>query len=97
MDVAHKRKYKAIVAGTEKDILKCAEEFTPNAILMNMVLEDIDAITILKAFKSSDTLKGIPVYVMPDRDNEGRWDNPLNPYTPAQCGANKRLLQWYNC
>ena len=76
MDVAHKREYKAIVAGTENDILKCAEEFTPDAILMNMVLEDTDAITVLKAFKSSEILKVIPVHIMPvSNSNRKRYEN----------------------
>jgi len=51
------------IAGDGQEALKIMEEFTPEVVLLDLIMPNMDGFETLKAMKALDKLKSIPVIV----------------------------------
>jgi two-component system, sensor histidine kinase and response regulator len=59
--VLQEKNYQTFLAGNGSDALKMLENLTPDLILLDIMLPDIDGFEVCKRIKSLDKLKDIPV------------------------------------
>lgn len=61
---ARERNFKTIIALSGDEGLVCASKYMPSAIILDIQLPVLDGWSILKALKSNDKLKNIPVHII---------------------------------
>ncbi|MDF1796367.1 MAG: CHASE3 domain-containing protein [Coxiellaceae bacterium] len=65
-----KNGFSCIAAGTGKDGIALANQYTPTAILLDLGLPDIDGHKVLTTLKRSTTTRHIPVHIISAADND---------------------------
>ena len=70
VDLSHKKGYKCLVARDGQAALRLASQYTPNAILLDLILPDIDGLNVLDDLKHDPSTRHIPVYVISVRDEK---------------------------
>ena len=70
LDMAHERKFKAIIATEGSEGLLYAERYNPSAIIMDMQLPGLNGWTVLTKIKENPKLSHIPVHVMSAMDKQ---------------------------
>ena len=68
IDLAHERNFKSLVAATGRKGLQLAEEFKPDAIILDIGLPDIDGWTVMEKLKHNPDTRHIPVHFMSASD-----------------------------
>lgn len=71
MEHAKGKKFKTIVAKGKAEIFECAKNYSPEAILLDVVLNNVDGISILKEIKENKELNHIPVHMISKRMHGG--------------------------
>jgi PAS domain S-box-containing protein len=64
LNQAHDKGFKCLVAATGEDGLALAEQFEPQAIILDMDLPGIDGNTVLMDLKANPLIRHIPVHIM---------------------------------
>ncbi|RYY03112.1 MAG: response regulator [Gammaproteobacteria bacterium] len=67
--LAHDLKYRCIVAQTAGEALQLANEFIPDAILLDLGLPDASGMTVLQKLKSAPTTRHIPTHIISAADS----------------------------
>jgi signal transduction histidine kinase/CheY-like chemotaxis protein len=70
LDINRRLGYKTLLAGCGADGLELARRFSPNGILLDLGLPDMDGSAVLHQLKSSPKLADIPVYIISGRDRD---------------------------
>ncbi|TCW31770.1 response regulator [Gulbenkiania mobilis] len=92
-DLAHEQNYKCIVAQGADEGYQMAQEFTPDAILLDMKLPDHSGLTVLERLKQNPKTRHIPVHVVSAEDRAetalhlGAVGYQLKPVTPDDIRA----------
>ncbi|MDD4972716.1 MAG: response regulator [Bacteriovorax sp.] len=68
LDLAHELKYKCLVAQGADEGFKMALEYSPDAILLDMILPDHLGLTVLDRLKQNPRTRHIPVHVISVED-----------------------------
>lgn len=66
----HQHQMKAIVAMQGDEGMKCARQYKPDAIILDMRLPVMDGWTILQQIKADESLRKIPVHVVTSMDKK---------------------------
>ncbi len=69
IDYCHIYGYKAIATQQGENGLAFAKKFNPYAIILDLMLPDMDGLTVLSALKNDDALKNIPVHIISALEN----------------------------
>ncbi len=69
VDYSHEKNFKTIVTNKGDLALKYAAQYHPTAIFLDMQLQVMDGLTVLKRLKEDKSLNHIPVHVMSAQDN----------------------------
>lgn len=56
--------YQAILAETGKEVIQLIKENNPNIIFLDLLLPDLDGITLLKKIKETPEIQDIPVIIL---------------------------------
>ena len=70
-ELAHKKGYKVLAERNGAEGLKLAEEYKPDAILLDIGLPDINGWRVVDKLKSREDTKDIPVHIISGRQDEG--------------------------
>ncbi len=70
LDMAHERKFKAVIATDGEEGLEYAMYYNPSAIIMDMQLPGLNGFTVLRKIKENPKLNHIPVHVMSAMDKK---------------------------
>jgi len=65
-----KEKYKLYIAKNGENAIKIATENTPDLILLDIIMPEMDGFEVLTKLKGSDTTKGIPVIFITGQDSK---------------------------
>lgn len=68
IDLAHERKFKCLVAQQGRMGLQFAEQYKPDAIILDIGLPDIDGWTVMEKLKDNPDTRHIPVHFMSASD-----------------------------
>ncbi|MDW7680104.1 MAG: response regulator, partial [bacterium] len=68
IDLARERNFKSLVAPTGRKGLQLAEEFKPDAIILDIGLPDIDGWTVMEKLKDNPDTRHIPVHFISASD-----------------------------
>ncbi len=71
MNLSHKKGYKCVVAGDGRSGLACVSQYSPNAIILDLGLPDMDGFKVLDQIKQNIETRHIPVHVISGREDEG--------------------------
>ncbi|WP_342119172.1 response regulator [Pseudoduganella sp. OTU4001] len=63
-DLAHESSYRALVAMTAEEGLRLAEEYQPQAVLLDIRLPDRSGLSVLQVMKDNPQTRHIPVHVI---------------------------------
>lgn len=64
MDTVHKKGYKCLAAGNGKNGLFLASQYKPVAIMLDIVLPDINGLAVLEQLKENYNTRHIPVHII---------------------------------
>ncbi len=64
MRQCHEKNFKCIASATGEEGLKLAEQYVPQAIILDIMLPGIDGWTVLENLKSNPKIRHIPVHMM---------------------------------
>jgi CheY-like chemotaxis protein/putative methionine-R-sulfoxide reductase with GAF domain len=64
LDQARQRNFKVLVAATGEDGLMLASKYMPQAIILDLMLPDMNGKTVLAELKSNPSLRHIPVHII---------------------------------
>jgi CheY-like chemotaxis protein len=102
MALQHAGGYEVLLANSGADAIKCARENRPDAILMDIVMRDLDGLTVLKSLRDEAETGSIPVIFHTARTNPSEIRNLLSsgargvigkPTNPLELGNEiKRIL-----
>ena len=102
MALQHAGGYEVLLANSGADAIKCARENRPDAILMDIVMRDLDGLTVLKSLRDEAETGSIPVIFHTARTNPSEIKNLLSsgargvigkPTNPLELGNEiKRIL-----
>jgi signal transduction histidine kinase/DNA-binding response OmpR family regulator len=67
-DLAHELNYRCIIGATAVEALRLAEQFVPNAILLDLNLPDRSGLVVLQELKANPRTRHIPVHVVSASD-----------------------------
>ena len=67
-DLSHELKFNCIVAQTAEDGIKAAEEFSPQAIILDMHLPDRSGLTVIDHLKTNPKTRHIPIHIVSAQD-----------------------------
>lgn len=67
-DLAHELQYRCLVAETAIDGLQMANDFLPDAILLDIGLPDISGMSVLQKLKANPLTRHIPVHILSAAD-----------------------------
>lgn len=67
-DLAHELNYRCIIGATAVEALRLAEQFVPNAILLDLNLPDRSGLVVLQELKANPHTRHIPVHVVSASD-----------------------------
>ena len=70
LDINHRLGYRTVVTGRGREGLELARRLSPNGILLDLGLPDMDGSAVLHELKSTPELASIPVYVVSARDRD---------------------------
>jgi signal transduction histidine kinase/CheY-like chemotaxis protein len=70
LDINRRLGYKTLLAGSGADGLELARRFSPNGVLLDLGLPDMDGSAVLHQLKSSPELAEIPVFIISGRDRD---------------------------
>lgn len=91
MALQHAGRYEVLLAASGADALACARESRPDAILMDIVMHDMDGVTVLERLRNEVDTRSIPVIFHTARNSpseirlllasgaEGVISKPTNP------------------
>lgn len=68
-DLSHELKYNCIVAQTAEEGIKAAEDFLPQAILLDMSLPDRSGLTVIDQLKTNPKTSHIPIHIISAQDH----------------------------
>ena len=68
-DLAHERGFNCLVAHSGEDGFLLAEQFMPDAVLLDMGLPDRSGLSVLQRFKETPRTRHIPVHVVSGQDH----------------------------
>jgi twitching motility two-component system response regulator PilH len=93
--------YTAITAASGKDAIDKAREQHPDAVLLDVIMPDMNGFQVCRAIKASDDTKGIPVVIVSSKGEktdkvwgieQGAQGYITKPYTADQIVAQLRAL-----
>ncbi len=70
LDINRRLGYRTLLAGSGREGLDLTRRFSPNGILLDLGLPDIDGSAVLHQLKSTPELSAIPVYILSARDRD---------------------------
>ncbi|MDI6640892.1 MAG: response regulator [Elusimicrobiota bacterium] len=70
--------YQTIIAFTGKDGLKICKNVAPNLIILDVLLPDINGFEVLKAVKSNEETKSIPVLMLTEKNLLGDVEHAIS-------------------
>ncbi|MDM8568209.1 ATP-binding protein, partial [Thiotrichales bacterium HSG1] len=70
LDLAREKGFKCIIAEDGKTGLQLAEQYAPNAIILDVGLPQVDGWTVMERLKDSPSTRHIPVHFMSGSDQE---------------------------
>lgn len=68
-DLSHELKFNCLVAQTAEEGIRAAEDFLPQAILLDMHLPDRSGLTVLDHLKSNPKTSHIPIHIISAQDH----------------------------
>ncbi|MFL0196243.1 response regulator [Clostridium sp. WILCCON 0269] len=80
-ELVHRKGYKCLMAENGKSGIELAAEYTPDAILLDIGLPDINGWKVVQKLKENKKTENIPVHVISGRENNGqpeKMDNVLS-------------------
>lgn len=96
---ADERGFKTLVAPSGNTGLQYAEEYKPQAILLDIQLPDVDGWTVLKRLKDNPATRGIHVHIISGTDNR-KLGEELGAMTyllkPVDTGALEEIFRKFN-
>ena len=93
--------YTVITAANGKEALDKAKAMHPDAVLLDVIMPDMNGFQVCRAIKSDDATKGIPVVIVSSKGEktdkvwgieQGAQGYITKPYTPDQIVAQLRAL-----
>jgi twitching motility two-component system response regulator PilH len=93
--------YTVITAANGKEALDKAKAMHPDAVLLDVIMPDMNGFQVCRAIKSDDATKGIPVVIVSSKGEktdkvwgieQGAQGYITKPYTPDQVVAQLRAL-----
>lgn len=64
LDMAHEKKYKAILAIEEGEVLQYAEKYNPSAIIIDEKISGVTSSTIIEKIRSNKNFEKIPMHIL---------------------------------
>lgn len=68
-DLSRKMGFQCLVAGSAEEALRLAQQFKPNAVVLDVGLPDHSGLTVLDRLKRDDATRHIPVHVVSGADH----------------------------
>ncbi len=88
-DLGRGRGFKCLIAGDGAAGLQLAYQFLPSAILLDLLLPEIEGETVLEKLQSNPNTRKIPVHIMSAKDMPSGLDNwPIAGYLAKPISAN---------
>ncbi len=93
--------YEVLLANSGTDAIECAKENRPDAILMDIVMHDLDGLTVLQSLRSQAETGSIPIIFHTARTNPAEIKNLLSsgakgvigkPMDPLELGNEIRRI-----
>ncbi len=69
-DKCHERNFQAIVAFSGEEGLKLLKQYTPDGIILDIMLPGIDGWTVLETIKADTSIRHIPVHIVSGLDED---------------------------
>ena len=69
-DKCHERNFQAIVAFSGEEGLKLLKQYTPDSIILDIMLPGIDGWTVLETIKADTSIRHIPVHIVSGLDED---------------------------
>jgi len=70
--------YEVLLANSGKDAIECARENRPDAILMDIVMRDLDGLSVLNMLRNAVETGSIPIIFHTARNNPNEINNLLS-------------------